>query len=709
MKHFFNLLTKGILLLSILGIQFEANAQTPNAIPYQAVARNAGGNLLANQSVSVRFSVHNTSAAGIVVYKETHVAATNTLGLFTVLIGQGTPTVGTFATINWGTGTKFLQVELDPSGGSVFTDMGTTQLMSVPYALYAEKANVPGLPGPTGQQGATGNTGPTGPQGIQGATGSNGNTGATGPQGIQGTTGPSGSANISGTLNRIIKFTGTSSGGNSQISDDNTNVKIQPIGYAGVTYNSHKVEIAGVDNSLRLLGTGTNQAKGTINFGDGNYVYLKEDSDDSLIIYSLGRTAMMGGNVGIGTLTPSTKLDVAGQIKISGGSPGVGKVLTSDASGVGTWSLPAATTDDWNATGANITNNNSGNVGIGIAPTYKLDVNGRMRLRDNGTTNTAGIWFDKSSNSVETFLGMRNDSILGVFGTTPYNNWMFNFDTRNAFMGIGFTTPKYPLCFEDYTGDKISFYGGNNTSSSNHYGMGVQGSLLQMFVPSASEDIAFGTGRSTNFFERMRIKGNGKVGINTNPVDHTLSIKTVGFDTKALQLETALNLGNAIENTMTFKTGTYYSAQIKAIGTATNAARLGFFTYASTSSSALVERMSIMDGGDVLIGTTNETAGLGYKLRVNGKVICTELRVQTNGAWPDYVFHDEYKLMPLHDLKKYILTENHLPNIPSASEINAQGGFDTGDMQSRLIEKVEELTLYILDLQNQVNELKKSK
>jgi uncharacterized protein (TIGR02145 family) len=116
-------------------------AQVPQAIPYQAVARNNAGELITNQSVSLMFSIHDSTLTGTVVYRETHNATTNALGLFTVNIGQGTPVTGTFISIDWGTNSKFIQVEMDTAGGSTYTDMGTQQMLSVPYALNAGNVN----------------------------------------------------------------------------------------------------------------------------------------------------------------------------------------------------------------------------------------------------------------------------------------------------------------------------------------------------------------------------------------------------------------------------------------------------------------------------------------------------------------------------------------------------------------------------------------
>jgi hypothetical protein len=113
-------------------------AQVPQGIPYQAVARDNAGNLIKNQNIALRFKIHDGTATGTVVFTETHSVTTDALGLFSVNIGGGTSS-GPLADVNWGSGAKFTQVELDVSGSSNYIDMGTTQMMSVPYALYAAK------------------------------------------------------------------------------------------------------------------------------------------------------------------------------------------------------------------------------------------------------------------------------------------------------------------------------------------------------------------------------------------------------------------------------------------------------------------------------------------------------------------------------------------------------------------------------------------
>ena len=104
-------------------------------IPYQAVLRDANGQPLLNTSVTTRFTLREQTPTGSVSYQETHNTTTSNQGLIALTFGQGTPSVGTFETINWSQTIKFLQVETDLGNG--YTEIGTQQLMSVPYALYS--------------------------------------------------------------------------------------------------------------------------------------------------------------------------------------------------------------------------------------------------------------------------------------------------------------------------------------------------------------------------------------------------------------------------------------------------------------------------------------------------------------------------------------------------------------------------------------------
>ncbi len=111
-----------------------------------------------------------------------------------------------------------------------------------------------------------------------------------------------------------------------------------------------------------------------------------------------------------------------------------------------------------------------------------------------------------------------------------------------------------------------------------------------------------------------------------------------------------------------------------------------------------------LDGDQIAIGNMLSTAD-GYKLTVTGKIICEELKVEVSANWPDYVFATDYALTPLSDLKSFIETNNHLPNIPKAADVE-KDGFEVGEMNRKLLEKVEELTLYVIQLQEQIDAIK---
>jgi hypothetical protein len=129
---------KKLFTLLAFAITIIATAQAPQGFNYQATVRNNTGQLLLNQTVLVNFKILQNSDTGTVVYSENQTATTDDLGHINLVVGQGTTTTGTFAGINWGSGSCFLGIELNTGTG--YVAMGTTQLLSVPYALHANTA-----------------------------------------------------------------------------------------------------------------------------------------------------------------------------------------------------------------------------------------------------------------------------------------------------------------------------------------------------------------------------------------------------------------------------------------------------------------------------------------------------------------------------------------------------------------------------------------
>lgn len=133
MRNFF-------ILLFFVVITLNNWAQVPQKMSYQAIVRDATNTPIISSVVGIKISILQTSASGVVAYSETQTATTNANGLVSIEIGTGTVVNGNFATIDWSTGVYFIKTEIDPTGGNAYTISVSSQLLAVPYALYAQKA-----------------------------------------------------------------------------------------------------------------------------------------------------------------------------------------------------------------------------------------------------------------------------------------------------------------------------------------------------------------------------------------------------------------------------------------------------------------------------------------------------------------------------------------------------------------------------------------
>jgi uncharacterized protein (TIGR02145 family) len=162
MKKIFTLVSAVLLSASLW-------AQAPQSFSYQAVVRGTNNILVSNKQVGMKISLLKGSATGNAVYEETHTSTTNANGLVSITIGGGTkdPSSAAFASIDWANGSYFVKTETDPTGGSNYSLSNVSQLLSVPFALYAANSQ----PGPKGDKGDKGETGAQGSQGVKGDQG----------------------------------------------------------------------------------------------------------------------------------------------------------------------------------------------------------------------------------------------------------------------------------------------------------------------------------------------------------------------------------------------------------------------------------------------------------------------------------------------------------------------------------------------------------
>lgn len=281
------------------------SAQIPQSFTYQAVARDGSGNVYSNQNASVRFSIHEASAGGSISYQEIQAVTTNQFGLFTVALGTGTPTVGTFNAINWVIDYKYLQVEMDL--GSGYVDMGTSQLLSVPYSMHsATTTSVSGTSGYVAKFNSASTIDNSGLYDAGGLFGI-GNTSPTAH--LQINDNGSGSYGLyvykNGTAENAIFIKDSPNSYTSNVSMSYNNVMGQATLDAAATGNGVAASLSGGTNASALYATSSATSVPTarfVNTGSGTAGYFNSPSGYALIVES--------GMVGIGTTLPNASLDI---------------------------------------------------------------------------------------------------------------------------------------------------------------------------------------------------------------------------------------------------------------------------------------------------------------------------------------------------------------------------------------------------------------
>lgn len=336
MKH----IVSALILATAALLSVDVSAQAPAGFTYQAVVRTTDGMAVSSSDVGLRLTIRQTSAFGTAIYSELHTIEADEKGLVSLTVGGGT-TSDDFSSIDWAAGPYFLQTEIDPAGGSSYSMESTQQLLSVPYALYAERT---------------------------------------------------GSGN---TLNDAYNEGGAGAG--RTIVADNGRVTIE--GTDGLRVEGVSSAPTGVDAVVLKIRDGRTTTGTDVNYVMGisrqssntEAMYLGNDPNGNAVLAANNNDIRIGrdlsgtftermritnnGRVGIGTDDPLETLHVVGTFRLNDGSEASGRILTSNASGVATWSDPPEFDCPWVTSGSNQHNGLTGNVGIGTSnPSAKLEI-----------------------------------------------------------------------------------------------------------------------------------------------------------------------------------------------------------------------------------------------------------------------------------------------------------------------------------------------
>jgi hypothetical protein len=407
----------------------------------------------------------------------------------------------------------------------------------------------------------------------------------------------------------------------------------------------------------------------------------------SFAICSLIALSAFSQNVGIGTNTPAARLDVKTTsnyvAQFNGSTPMYMSIFEGDVYRGYLGSYSGADNDvdfgtgSGNTTGKlhltiqsnpRLTINPAGQVGIGtINPLYKLHIDG-------------GDLFVQSSNG------------LIRFGYAGANEWQL------ATTGAGADLRWY-----------TTTNGGTNITPRHYFSqngnMGV-GGFSGAGVPLGRLDvIGAGTTSSTNTLllrnslgdTLLRMRDDGRMGIGFNGTTYG---RTLNMGGTGINFYTANEgpFGGAI-----FPTDT---SLVLWSNSNTNNYLVFQPSWGNTGIGTYTPNAKLHLNGAMLIGSNSARIATGYALSVVGKVIAETFTTQLSSSWPDYVFANEYELMPLNLLDIYVKNNKHLPGIPEAAEMEKQG-IDLGEMTRKLTEKIEELTLYIIEVDKKNEELRK--
>jgi hypothetical protein len=349
---------------------------------------------------------------------------------------------------------------------------------------------------------------------------------------------------------------------------------------------------------------------------------------------------------------------------------------------------------------------NSGNIYNTILNTSNDLQKGLAIFKFNNTANSYTENFSVQGN------GQTNIGQVGAnFGGTGSNNHMLGV---NGAMRIGGGL-NYLTMHHDGGSNTINGYGPSTPAGLNDLNIGE---YSPMNVAIAANQAGYG---NLSVFGNINANSNLNIGspaaapsrLNILAPEGSMGIvsKTnhTGINGYNVQLFTSKNMTKAlaiqneeITNAALRETFLVYGNGSTTINAEVNTSNTEIFKINSANSSSIYERQFTIyaDGGTAIGGVINGVGGLnklpaGYKLSVNGKIITEEVLVSLRGNWPDYVFNNNYKLKNIDELETYIKTNKHLPNIPSASEMAT--GIETGNMITKQMEKIEELTLYIIE------------
>ncbi|HWR34091.1 MAG TPA: hypothetical protein VN451_11205 [Chitinophagaceae bacterium] len=529
-------------------------------------------------------------------------------------------------------------------------------------------------------------------------------------------------AGLNSTYGNGNTFIGSSAGYNSTYGESNTAVGANA-GYSGITTfgNSFLGNNAGYNNAASYnsfigMMSGYSNETGAYNSFLGSYSgqYNTTGSMNVFLGYNAGNLNQTGDqNIFIGSRSASFNTTGSRNIFI-GDSSGYSNTAGQMNIGIGRAALFANTRSGQVAIGDSALAKNSTGTSNPLEAVYNTAIGTKALKRNTeGFDNTALGYETLQRNDIGQFNTGIGSHALRLNENGSQNTVMGAYAAHDCAIGNGMAAFGYSALYNNIDGNSNSAFGSralyNSIAGGNNTAIGFE---------------ALADHNDGNF--------NTAVGSQADVSNNTLSNATaIGYralvsQSNSLVLGSIDGLNGATVNTsvgigttaplgrLHVKKDTYTGSTV--IFEGTNLASNFYYgagedTYIrggkSTSTVFISDMIAVKSsgGGSVVIGT-NPTPATGYMLSIRGKLMCEEMKVQLQAVWPDYVFSPGYKLLPLQKVEEFIKLNNHLPEMPSASTVESNNGFHVGEMQTLLLKKIEELTLYMIEQNNSIEKLK---
>ncbi|SIS93910.1 hypothetical protein SAMN05421786_103252 [Chryseobacterium ureilyticum] len=619
----------------ILSGLFMGLSQAPEKMSYQAVIRNGSGQLLGNQAIAIRVSVLQGSPAGAAVYSERLTGNTNANGLISMEIGTGTVLSGTFASIDWSSGSYYLKTETDPAGGTSYTIVGTSQLLSVPYAMYAKSAGGGGgsftipytntvnnastlfsltndgdgtsLEGVnntttssiTAVRGIVSNTAPGGfSSGVRGINNGTGGLGI----GVWGSQAGSGWGAYGTTPNGLGVYGNATANGTGVYANSNTGTGLTATSNNGIPASISIFNNANNNNALNVSSVGNGTVVTVTTSGNGDGVASSTGAGIALRGSTSAQTSagVLGSNNGNGeAVVGLTTSDIAGAVvgRNDGGGYGVRGFIATNTAGTGVGVYGQVGLNNSTGRAGRFENTNQSNT---EANTFEVKSNGNGNIPDNTKGNASSFLLD-NTNSVGAAVRAEVNTIFGNFGAAAVFGVSSGTGGRAGLFyasnpsGNGASL----IALTDGNGNAITANAGKD-------GNGVEtnidgaGNALYAWVPS------FSTGRAGRFEI-----------FNENNTSDVVTVKTIGNGTAgSFKVDRVTGTSPAVKGEVNSQFANFGTAGIYGISSGTGG--FGGLFHASNPAGNGPALVAIADGNGNGITANASNTGDGVETTADG-------------------------------------------------------------------------------------------